>query len=229
MKKVIELKDNATNNFKDRDKLQTEKFMVSLALGDSECLKILNSYGVVLTKSSQFIVLTQDAKTLTQELELAKKMDFLDAYKTDPKRLCQAVTNVIKRMAKCDAMGVSYKKEDGRFENFIFSERMFNARLTEVGIKNQEIVAPAPDIDFNQSEDIDKIKEYALRVLEQFAMPEQKEAVYKRIDEIKGSNLGTKEMLMEAFKVCGGNTEILSSTIDELLEQEENMSLGRAA
>lgn len=227
MEKVIELRKSVTENFKDRDNAQVEKFMVSLALADPECVELLKKYNVELTKSSQFIVLTQDPKTLTQALELAQKMDFLNAYKADPKRLCQSVTHVIKRMSKCDAEGISYKKEDGRFENFIFSERKFNEMLSVVKPEVKEEKEVSNEV--VESFDIENVKDIALRVLEQFAMTDKKEEVYSRLEEIKTSGLGVKEMLMESFKVCGGNTEILSSTIDELLEQNNNMTLGRVA
>lgn len=226
MGNVIELQKSITQNFKDRDNAQVEKFMVSLALADPACVELLRKYNVELTKSSQFIVLTQDPKTLTQALELAQKMDFLNAYKADPKRLCQSVTHVIKRMSKCDAMGIPYKKEDGRFESFIFSERRFNEMLSaeKPESKNENVVVK----EVTESFDIEDIKEMALRVMEQFDLTEKKTEVYIRLEEIKSSGLGVKEMLMEAFKDYG-NVESLGNTVDILLEHSSNKTLGRAA
>lgn len=228
-KKIIDLCTNVSNNLKPRDKEQMPKFMASYSLADPDSLAVLEKYGIKITKSSQGIVLTQDPKTLTQALDLATKMGFVDAYKADPKRLCQLVTNVIKRMAKCDAIGENYKLENGGFANFLFSERAFNQHMATIGAQEKQIIeTPVEDAEVH-SDNLDQVKDYALRVLEQFAIVEQKDAIFGRLEEIKDKGLGTKEMLMEAFKVCAGNSELLSDTIDELLESNEEVNLGRAA
>ena len=67
----------------------------------------------------------------------------------------------------------------------------------------------------------DDIKEIALRVLEQFALTDQKDIIFNRLDELKDSELSKKEKLLEAMKVLGSNTELLVATIDEVLESYE--------
>lgn len=226
MKEAIELYNKVAANFKDRDKEQRDKFIYSWSLADPESLEVLNQYDVVLTRSSQGVVLTQEAMRLKQALELAEKMDFIGAYRDDPKRLTQPVTSIIKRMAKCDAMGAPYKNENGKFENFIFSSRGFNKKMIELGM-NESSLEEEVEHDASLDNDLSMVEECALRVLEQFAIVEQKDAIFARIHEIGGSGLSTKEILMEAFKICAGNTELLSDAIDEVLESMEVQSVGR--
>lgn len=232
MDNVVNLYEKISKDFKERDKAQIEKFSVSLSMADPDSLKVLEEYGIKLVKSSQIIVLTQDPKTLTQALDLAEKMGFIEAYKEDPKRLCQLVTNIIKRMAKCDAIGEVYKDEKGRFAPYLFSERAFNEHIAGLSAEKTNVISISREnnnsLGLNDSK-LAQVKGYALRVLEQFAIEEQKDLIFSRLDEIQDKGLGIKEMLIEAFKVCAGNTELLSDTIDELIAEDENMNLGRAA
>lgn len=232
MENIIKLSKNVTDGFKPRDLEQLEKFFASLSLADPVSLDILKRYKIDLTRCSQLIVLTQDPKELLQSLELAQKMGFINAYHENPRRLCQGVTNVIRRMSKCDAVGVPYKDAEGHFADFIFSERAFNKQMSSLNIEEKKIIELADSNTMNEESvsnevDLNKVKEYAIRVLEQFAITEQQDAIFKRLEEIQGNGLSVKEMLMEAFKICSGNSELLSDTIDELLNQEE--SLGRVA
>lgn len=238
---VIKLWEEVSKDFKARDKEQGFKFMTSYALASDGALDILNRYSIRLTKSSQGIVLTQDPKTLLQALDLAEKMKFIDAYREDPKRLTQLVTNVIKRMAKCDALGIPYKDENGRFSNFIFSERDFNAYMISLGKEPSSSPEVAPSIKvvsrnddavgFNQAtpsleavaknNDLNQVKELALHVLEQFGIVEQQAFIFNRLDGLQYAGFGVKEMLVEAFKDFPGDKELLMGTIDELLEQNQ--------
>ncbi len=232
---LMEFKNEITKDFKDRDKDTIYKFLPTIKIAyeayADKSLEVLNKYGINLKKSSQLIVLTMDPKALTQTLELASKMGFIEAYKENPKRLTRLVTNVIKRISKCDAAHIPYKKQDGSYEDFLFSEIAFNKKLSNISPDKLEMVEPTPSSNTEESKiDLNQVKDYALRILEQFALTDQKDAIYKRLDEIKNKGLGTKEMLVEAFRVyAGGNLELLSDTIDEVLEQDEKKPLGRVA
>ena len=226
MEKTKKIMEIVSPNFKDKDRAQLEKFLTSLSLANENTLEILQQYEVVLSKSSQLKVLTIDPKTITQTLELANKMSFIDAYKENPARLCQQVTAIISRMAKCDANGVSYKKEDGTFENFLFSKREFDQKLQSLNILSEPIVKESSE---QITTDLGKLNEYATRVMETFGLVDEKENILQKVSEVSNMGFGYKETLMEVFKTYGGNTQLLSDSIDEILGLEENVSLGRAA
>lgn len=231
MATVIDINEKITKNFKERDLNQREKFLYTSTLIDEDSLKVLEDHGITLTKNSQLITLVLDPKTLTQTLSLATEMGFVDAYKENPKRLTQLVKEVAKRVSQCNVLGIPLKNEQGKYEDFLFRERLFKARLATLSSEQKKAIAvPTSNInEENQNIDLTQVKEYALRILEQFAITEQKEAIYNRIDEIKESGLGVKEMLMEAFKICAGNTELLSDAIDQVLEQDKQLSLREVA
>lgn len=200
-------------NLKEKDKSHQEKYAVSLALADERVVDILGQYGVVISKGSQFKVLTIDVKKITQALELSDKMGFLDAYKENPNRLCQLVTNVIKRMAKCDALGIVYKDAEGHFANFLFSERAFNAKLVEMNLEH------AYEVTEEAKEEVDNsvLYEYGDRLVEQFAI-DVKDDLREKIDKVSESGLGYKETLLEVFKSYVSDNKALGEAIDKLLE-----------
>ncbi|MEG2028941.1 MAG: hypothetical protein RR050_03555 [Bacilli bacterium] len=228
---MIDLQKKVVSGFKEKDKAQQEKFMVSISLADPKTYELLLKSGINITKCSQFKVLTIDPKVIARELELGSKMGFLSAYQEDPSRLSQMDTNVIKRMAKCDALGVTYKDESGSFKNFIFSERKFNEEMAKLNLNNEV------SLDNNKNEKVvtdtvvkeSDLKEHALRILEVFGMMDEKENVMNRLNEVATKGFSDKESLMEVFKVYGGNAQLLSDTIDEILGLNEEVSLGRAA
>ena len=78
-------------------------------------------------------------------------------------------------------------------------------------------------------EDLSEVKENAMRLLEAFAMIDEKDKVFARLDEIGDKGLSQKEMLMEAFKIFGGDEKVLATTIDEVLMASNEEKRGRAA
>ena len=131
---IKEILEEILPNFNDKEKENVYKYSVSLSLANKQTYDLIKEKGIVLTKAKELKVLAIDPKTMLQALELAEKMDFLDAYKQDPTRLCQLVTNVIKRLAKLEAMGIPYKNEEGKFANFVFSERKFAEKMKSEGV-----------------------------------------------------------------------------------------------
>ena len=188
-----------------------------------DSLNVLSNHGVNLSKPSQTIVLTIEPKELERQLKLAEEMGFIGAYKQNPRFITQPVEMVIKRMAKCDSIGVTYKNEDDVYASFIFSQRAFDYVVKENDVEKKEEVVDNTEIN------IDEVKENALRLLESFAMTEEKDSIYAKLDAIKDTGLSEKEMLVEAFKDFGGNEELLINQIDEVLASTDNMKRGRAA
>ncbi|MBE6141126.1 MAG: hypothetical protein E7172_06350 [Firmicutes bacterium] len=221
---TIELLKKINQTIDPKAKPHLEKFIVSLSLAYPENLKTLKNYDINITRGSQLKLLTIDPRTLLQALELSDKMGFIDAYKENPVRLCQAVSRVINRMAKCDANGVVYKDaESGKFGKFIFSERLFNDKLNQLNVK----VNNSNEVIEETTIDIDKAKELALRVIEEFGLKSDQEEIFNRLEKVVSKGFSYKESLLEVFKVYGGDLAFLSSKIDEILSFNEEM--GRVA
>ena len=128
---IKEILEEILPNFSDREKENIYKYSVSISLAKKETYDLIKEKDIKITKAKELKILTIDPKTILQALELSEKMGFIDAYRQEPTRLCQMVTNVIKRLAKCEAMSIPYKNEEGKFSNFIFSERKFTKMMNE--------------------------------------------------------------------------------------------------
>lgn len=224
MEQLVNLKTKLENNYKDRDKEQLYKFSVSYENGFSESADILDKHGIELRKPSQTIVLCIEPKELDRLLKLAEEMGFIDAYKQNPRNITQPVELVIKRMAKFDSIGVSYKNEEGLYASFIFSQRAFDHIISQV-----EGTVKKNENQTVENVDLEEVKDCALRLLEEFDMVSETENVYKRLNEISDKGLGVKEMLIEAFKVYGGNKEFLISKIDEVLANSSELKRRKSA
>ena len=222
---VIALQKELEVNYKEQDKNQSYKFVASLSLANPESLDVLKKHNVVIKKPCQTIVLLIDPVELERELKLAEEMGFIAAYQQNPRHLTQPVEMVIKRMAKSDAVGVTYKDESGKYSSFIFSERAFNYMMSQVENIKQ---TPSGEVVENRLDEAE-IKEDALRILEVFGLTDKQEEIYARIDSIMNKGLSEKEMLIEAFKILNGDEKLLISKIDEVLAQKEEMKRGRVA
>ena len=224
--KIIDLKSRLEKKYKEQDKEQISKFAVSLALANPESLDVLEKHNVEIKRPSQTIALTIEPQELERELRLAEEMGFIAAYQQNPRHLTQPIEMVIKRMAKADAVGVTYKNEKGVYASFVFSNRAFDYTMSKTEGAEKEF--PSNKIESNSDIDMAEIKENALHLLETFAMEDKKDEIFARLDAIKDKELGQKEMLMEAFKIIGGDENLLASTIDEILMQSEEVKRGRA-
>ena len=214
--RAIELVKETLPNFKEQDKNQVWKYAVSYELSNDDSYDVLKKHNVVLTKPTQTIVLSIAAQELERQLKLAEEMGFIAAYQQNPRHLTQSVEMVIKRMAKADAVGVTYKNEKGIYASFLFSQRAFDYIIGQ----NENVKSVVDETPSNTYE-LAEIKEDALHVLETFGMNDRAEEIYARIDEIADKNLGEKEMLVEAFKIIDGDRKMLYDTIDKILEQKE--------
>ena len=226
---AIKIIKETESNFKEQDQKQIWKSMVSYSLANEKSYEVLKKHGVEIKKPSQVIVLLIEPEELDRELKLAEEMGFVDAYKQNPRHLTQPVEMVIKRMAKADAVGVTYKNEKGVYASFIFSERAFNYIIN----KNEDVKkvvdeTPRNDQALDENVDLAEVKEDAMRVLETFALTDKKDEIMANIDMVASKDLGKKEILFEALKSLG-DEKILLATIDEILAQSDGMKRGMTA
>lgn len=222
--RIIDLENKLEKNYKDQDKEQIYKYSASLISANPESLDVLEKHNITIKKPSQTIVLTIEPKELERQLKLAEEMGFIAAYQQNPRHITQPIEMVIKRMAKSDAVGITYKNENGIYASFIFSQRAFDYIMAQnEEIKHENVVEETPS--YNS---LAEIKEDALHVLETYAMNDKAEEIYARIDQIADKNLSEKEMLIEAFKIIDGDKKMLLDTIDNILAQKEERVMGKA-
>lgn len=206
------------SNFSEKERI--EDFLVSATDFDENNIKLLEDNDIHISKASQLIVLQMDNEELKRNIARADELGFIDAYKQNPRNAVRDANVVARRIAESEAHNVPWKNEEGKISQHLFGNRLYNYVL---GQTSEEEVTE--DI----TKDNTEVLNLAYRLLEEFALDDKKEEVKVKLDEIKDKGLSTKEMLMEVMKAYGGNLEFLSSKIDELLEYEKSLGMGRVA
>ena len=206
------------SNFSEKERI--EDFLVSATDFDENNIKLLEDNDIHISKASQLIVLQMDNEELNRNIKRAEELGFIDAYKQNPRNAVRDANVVARRIAESEAHNVPWKNEEGKISQHLFGNRLYNYVL---GQTSEEEVTE--DI----TKDNTEVLELAYRLLEEFALDDKKDEVKAKLDEIKDKGLSTKEMLMEVMKAYGGNLEFLSSKIDELLEYEKSLGMGRVA
>lgn len=206
------------SNFSEKERI--EDFLVSATDFDEKNIKLLEDNDIHISKASQLIVLQMDNEELERNIKRAEELGFIDAYKQNPRNAVRDANVVARRIAESEAHNIPWKNEEGKISQHLFGNRLYNYVL---GQTNEEKVTE------DVTKDNTEVLELAYRLLEEFALDDKKEEVKLKLDEIKDKGLSTKEMLMEVMKSYGGNLEFLSSKIDELLEYEKGLRMGRVA
>ena len=97
-------------------------------------------------------------------------MGFIAAYQQNPRHLTQPIEMVIKRMAKADAVGVTYKNEKGVYASFVFSNRAFDYIMSKTEGAEKEF--PSNKIESNSDIDLSLI--HILEMLHKVCMIQEK-------------------------------------------------------
>lgn len=205
------------SNFSEKERI--EDFLVSATDFDENNIKLLEDNDIHISKASQLIVLQMDNEELKRNIARADELGFIDAYKQNPRNAVRDANVVARRIAESEAHNVPWKNEEGKISQHLFGNRLYNYVL---GQTSEEVTEDV-------TKDNTEVLELAYRLLEEFALDDKKDEVKAKLDEIKDKGLSTKEMLMEVMKAYGGNLEFLSSKIDELLEYEKSLGMGRVA
>lgn len=205
----------------DQTKEHPEKFIVSLGLAYPENIEFLKNpeYAIKLS-ASDWIVLAIEPEILKKTVLRAKDLGFLEAYQQNPSFLKQDVDKVIKRMGELEHLGIPYKSEKGKYQSFLFSERGFTYVINEVEKKSNDLTPRIID---------HELKELADRVIETFAMENKKQEIYKSLEIAEKEGLGLKETLMKVFGTYSDNLDYLSSNIDEIIANNNEIAKGRVA
>jgi len=210
----------------DVDKTRPEKFISSLLFAYPENIELLKreDINVKLTKPSQWSILAIEPQELEKRLLRGRDLGFLAAYQQNPVFVKVDADTILKRMSECDAYGIKYVNEKGKYASWLFSNRAY-AYVTGSVVKKEE-----PSVDGTPSVDYEVAKEYATRVMESFNLQSEAEKIYKHLEELMNSNLDFKKLLMETFKEYAVDNEaFLSDTIDKIMSLDKEEKRGRVA
>lgn len=113
-----------------------EKFLVSLSLVSEEDLRNVLSYlltqGITITKAREIKVLSNSKDEISKKISILGEIHETDIYHQDPLLLNKNVIDIYKKIKYCIQIGKAYKKADGTYEPFLFSESLWQQEISEV-------------------------------------------------------------------------------------------------
>lgn len=219
----------------EQEKIATSKFLATLALVSEEELKeitsYLNSQGVEITRANQIKLVGNLREEIAKKFSIIGEIHETEIYKQDPLMINRNVIDIYKKIQYCKQNGISYKKEDGTYESFLFSElewqKVFNRESVMISEPVVAAVLEEPKVEVSEPivTPVEPIAETTPVV--NFAGSETFEKDTSKLDAKTQSFKKIREELAEqlaALDAIRNNGEIGFNDIDT-----ESFGMGRAA
>lgn len=130
-------------------KIAEEKFLACLSLVTYEELKdivdYLSSKNVTITKARQLKVLTNLKNDISRNFDILGEIHETAIYEQDPSKISSNVIDINKKIKFCIQNGIQYKKEDGSYEQFLFSEKAWQEKIAKETEITRETANPLMD------------------------------------------------------------------------------------
>lgn len=148
-----------------------DKFLATLSLVSIEELKnvlgLLQENGIYITKAREVKVLGNTKEEISKKFSILNELGEISLYKQDPTKINFNVIDVYKKVKYCKQVGISYKKEDGTYEDFLFNEVLWQQKVNMEEVNTQsypkveeEIITMAPEVAPVQDDKYTDINEY---------------------------------------------------------------------
>lgn len=240
----------------ERIKVQT-RFMATLPLVDEkelrEELEFLESKGVKITKAREVKVLAEPVANLVKKFSILGEIHEEDLYVQDPSQIVKNAIDIYKKIQYCKQVGKVYKNEEGKYSNFLFSEKSWNNEINKENEFNQDIsleteedivtLEPVVDNVINFQDYISKEHDIAEDVVEsdfektiQFenisAEPIIDDSIDKQLEDTKHIDINVYKSATEDMKKIEEKTTDFSTVRKELesqlaeLDNLKNFSMG---
>lgn len=124
------------------------KFLATLALVTEEeltdNLAYLSSQGVQIRNAREIKVLADTKAVMAKKFSILGEIHEEGIYREDPTLITRNAIDIYKKIQYCKQNGISYKREDGTYEPFLFSEaawqKAFNRESTVVSEVAKQVV-----------------------------------------------------------------------------------------
>lgn len=149
------LKDKlALLNLSEEEKVKAEqKFLATLALVSEDELKdttgYLNTQGVQITKAKEIKVVANSKEEIAKKFNILGEIHETAIYKQDPSMINRNVIDVYKKIKYCIQVGKNYKREDGTYEPFLFSEAAWQQEFNRESSVVIEDATPSKPLEDN--------------------------------------------------------------------------------
>ena len=180
-----------------QQKIALEKHIGLKNLIYIDTMKVLEEYNVNCTKANEEILLSISPMDMRRILELSRNMGFLKAFQEKPIRLRQTITNIIKRIGRCEAESIPYINSDNVFEDFLFREKLFVKKMEELSKQYEEQTEVAEE---EQQMSIEYILDVASDLYDDCDISEPKPNIIAAVQFVANkSDLSPKEVLLKVF------------------------------
>lgn len=102
------------------------KFLATLSfVSDSEIREIvdyLNTKGIRITKAREIKILGDSKVEIAKKFSILEEIHEEGIYRSNPLLITRNALDIYKKIMYCIQLGKPYKKEDGTYEEFLFSE-----------------------------------------------------------------------------------------------------------
>jgi len=134
-------------NLSDAENAKIHKFMASLTFVTvdemSAILNYLNSKGVTITLAHELTIFANMLEDIKRKFSILEEVHATDIYVQNPIMINKNAIEIYKKINYCIQNNVLYKKEDGTYEPFLFSEsewqKKFSREAENVNFTKQDV------------------------------------------------------------------------------------------
>ncbi|MBE6156154.1 MAG: hypothetical protein E7161_00195 [Firmicutes bacterium] len=130
-------------NINDAELAKLPKFMASLTFVTADemsaILDFLKSKGVVITLAHELTIFANALEDIKRKFSILEEVHAIDIYIQNPIMINKNAIEIYKKINYCIQNSVPYKKEDGTYEPFLFSESEWQKKFN----KDAELIASA--------------------------------------------------------------------------------------
>jgi len=149
-------------NLSEAEIVKLPKFMASLAFVTKDEISLtkefLSSKGITITQAHEITIFANPLDEIKRKFSILEEVHVSDIYIQNPIMLNKNAIEIYKKVNYCIQNNVPYKKEDGTYEQFLFSEsewqKVFNkdAKKEELSNLDQTLITIDPVIESSQLE-----------------------------------------------------------------------------
>jgi len=138
-------------NLSEAEKAKLPKFMASLAFVSADEIRetqaFLKTMDIIITTAHQASVLTNPLEELKRKISILEEVHVSDIYVQKPLMLNKNAIEIYKKVNYCIQNNISYKKDDGTYELFLFSEKEWQKRFN----RESELVTSSENNELDQT------------------------------------------------------------------------------
>lgn len=128
----------------DQREIAKKRFLATLALVSKEELNEIKNYlyteGIVISKAREIKIFANSIEEIAKKISILGEIHEVYMYTQEPLMINKNVIDIYKKLQYCKQNNIPYKREDGTYESFLFSELAWQKEMNRTPIVKEEIV-----------------------------------------------------------------------------------------